>query len=111
MSTVPEETGATPELDRLMRKQAEAARKFVDLYFEARRQQWMGMLEPKPFPRPLDFSVTLRFGLMLEKSNSPEWAHSPWRVYSARIHGPMCATRRDAFWQWFKNWLTTFKQK
>lgn len=29
-----------------------------------------------------------------------------WRVFSARIHGPVMFTRRSAFWHWLKNWFT-----
>ena len=31
-----------------------------------------------------------------------------WRVFSARLHGPLMFTRRAAFFSWLKNWLTDF---
>jgi len=31
-----------------------------------------------------------------------------WRVFSARLHGPLMFTRRSAFFAWLKNWLSDF---
>lgn len=32
-----------------------------------------------------------------------------FRFYSGRIHGPVCPTRREAFFKWWKNWVSTFQ--
>lgn len=59
-----------------------------------------------------------KFGVMLERIDGwwkYEFAPSEfdqnrpmWRVFSARLHGPVMFTRRSAFFAWLKHWLIDF---
>jgi len=44
-------------------------------------------------------------GLMLEEIYEwmPGESKTYYRVYSGKMHGPVCPTRREALWQWFIN--------
>lgn len=58
------------------------------------------------------------FGIMLERLDDKEghgqifvkgkWVPVMvfWRVFSARLHGPLMLTPASAFFAWLKNWIT-----
>lgn len=60
------------------------------------------------------------FGIMLERIEDAEgwgqiFVRGEWvpvkayyRVFSARLHGPLMFTRRSAFFAWLKNWFNSF---
>lgn len=45
-----------------------------------------------------------RFGLIFETvHNFGEPGSVKFRFFSGRVHGPVCPTRKEAFWRWFLN--------
>lgn len=43
----------------------------------------------------------LLLGIMMERVYGWTGDEPHYRVFSGKMHGPICPTRREAFWRWF----------